>query len=105
MKFAISGNTDVGIKKSTNQDSLFLRKYLTSFGEVVLIVLCDGMGGLEKGEVASASLINAFEKWADENHITLDPYNLDTDEEIMYNRFGYNLFHFKIPFLNILTDC
>lgn len=66
MKFAISGNTDVGIKKSTNQDSLFLRKYLTSFGEAVLIILCDGMGGLEKGEVASASLINAFENWADE---------------------------------------
>lgn len=44
---------------------------------------------------AIALSINELEKWADENHVILDPYNLDTDEEIMYNRFGYNLFHFK----------
>ena len=67
MKFAISGNTDIGIKKATNQDSLFMRKYSALFGEAVFAVLCDGMGGLSKGEVASASLTNAFEKWADEN--------------------------------------
>lgn len=67
MKFAISGNTDIGIKKATNQDSLFMRKYSALFGEAVFAVLCDGMGGLSKGEVASASLTNAFEIWADEN--------------------------------------
>ncbi|MCR4615404.1 MAG: protein phosphatase 2C domain-containing protein [Clostridiales bacterium] len=70
LKFAVSGNTDVGIKKETNQDSLLLRKYSTCFGEVVFAVLCDGMGGLAKGEVASASLINAFRNWADENIMT-----------------------------------
>ncbi len=67
MDFAISGVTDIGIKKTTNQDSLFMCKFQTSFGEAVFSVLCDGMGGLEKGEAASASVITAFEKWPQEN--------------------------------------
>ena len=28
-----------------------------------LFILCDGMGGLDKGEVASASVIRAFDAW------------------------------------------
>src|SRR5699024_5044665 len=30
-------------------------------------VLCDGMGGLDKGEVASASVLRAFDKWVRES--------------------------------------
>ncbi len=66
MNFIISANTDVGIKKSTNQDSVLIRKYNTDQGEVVFAIVCDGMGGLEKGEVASASVVNAFATWADQ---------------------------------------
>ena len=33
---------------------------------MVLAVLCDGMGGFDKGEVASATVVKTFEKWADE---------------------------------------
>lgn len=33
-------------------------------GRMVFAVLCDGMGGLEQGEVASASVIHAFRNWA-----------------------------------------
>lgn len=36
----------------------------TPQGKMVFSVLCDGMGGLEKGEVASASVIRAFRNWA-----------------------------------------
>ena len=36
----------------------------TKQGRMVLAVLCDGMGGLDKGEVASASVIRAFDNWA-----------------------------------------
>jgi serine/threonine protein phosphatase PrpC len=45
---------------------LTVKVYDTKIGQVVLAVLCDGMGGLEKGEVASASLIRRFERWVDE---------------------------------------
>jgi serine/threonine protein phosphatase PrpC len=57
--------TDVGIKKATNQDSLLIKVADTPVGKVVLAVICDGMGGLSKGEVASASVICAFSEWFD----------------------------------------
>ena len=63
MDFLAAVHTDVGIKKSTNQDSVFLEIADTKYGQVTLAVLCDGMGGLQKGEVASAMLIRAFSKW------------------------------------------
>ena len=56
MNFIISANTDVGITKSTNQDSLSMMVINTVRGRMVFGVLCDGMGGLEKGEVAELVL-------------------------------------------------
>lgn len=65
MNFIISATTDIGLTKSTNQDSYNVRVMTTKQGRIVLAVLCDGMGGLSKGEVASASVVNAFCKWAE----------------------------------------
>ncbi|MGN0488105.1 MAG: PP2C family protein-serine/threonine phosphatase [Ruminococcus sp.] len=64
MNFIVSGNTDIGLTKSTNQDSLSIKVINTKQGRMVFAVLCDGMGGLAKGEVASASVIRAFDDWA-----------------------------------------
>lgn len=64
MNFIVSANTDIGIVKSTNQDSLSVKVLNTSIGRMSFAVLCDGMGGLAKGEVASASVIRAFDEWA-----------------------------------------
>lgn len=63
MDFYISAATDTGITKRVNQDSLFVRKLKTRTGNMVFAVLCDGMGGLSQGEVASASLAQAFSDW------------------------------------------
>lgn len=65
MNFIIAAVTDVGTTKQTNQDSCNVRVFNTPQGKMVFAVLCDGMGGLEKGEVASASVVNAFCNWAD----------------------------------------
>ncbi len=65
MDFLVSANTDIGITKSTNQDSLTVKIIDTTIGRMTFAVLCDGMGGLAKGEVASATLIKAFSKWAE----------------------------------------
>ena len=65
MNFLISAVTDIGLTKSTNQDSYLVRHLKTNQGNVVFAVLCDGMGGLSKGEVASSSVINAFKKWSE----------------------------------------
>ena len=64
MNFIVSASTDVGIEKNTNQDSLSVLSLTTPLGKMVFAILCDGMGGLAKGEVASASLVNAFRTWA-----------------------------------------
>lgn len=63
MNFIVSANTDIGITKSTNQDSLSVKVINTSLGRMTFAILCDGMGGLAKGEVASASVIRAFDQW------------------------------------------
>lgn len=63
MNFLTAFHTDVGIKKKTNQDSLLIHQAQTDSGNVLLAVICDGMGGLAKGEVASACMIHAFSDW------------------------------------------
>ena len=35
-------------KKSTNQDSALIETAATDYGQILLSVVCDGMGGLEK---------------------------------------------------------
>ena len=63
MDYLISARTDIGIVKNTNQDSLSVKILNTPQGKMAFAVLCDGMGGLSKGEVASATVIRAFDRW------------------------------------------
>ncbi|MCI9169340.1 MAG: serine/threonine-protein phosphatase [Lawsonibacter sp.] len=68
MEYLVAAYTDTGIRKETNQDSICIRRAAVSGrGEAVLAVVCDGMGGLKKGEVASATAVNAFGTWFDAN--------------------------------------
>ena len=69
MEFSATYNTDVGIKKYTNQDSLAIRIIDSPKGQVAFGIVCDGMGGLAKGELASKEVINAFTRWFDEDFI------------------------------------
>ena len=66
MNFKISAHTDKGIKKDTNQDSVLIKVAQTEYGKVLLAVVCDGMGGLAKGEVASAAMVRMLSKWFEE---------------------------------------
>lgn len=63
MKYLLSYHTDTGRVKQVNQDSLLLQSGCLKGERAVLAVLCDGMGGLERGEVASASVIRRFARW------------------------------------------
>jgi len=63
MKFLVSADTDIGISKQTNQDSLCVRVAEIPDGQILMAILCDGMGGLAKGELASATVIRAFSDW------------------------------------------
>lgn len=63
MRYMVSYHTDIGIKKSTNQDALLIKTADTAYGKIAFAVICDGMGGLSKGEVASREVITAFSDW------------------------------------------
>ena len=63
LDYLISASTDIGLVKNTNQDSFGVKVMDTRIGKVVMAVLCDGMGGYAKGEVASATVVNTFSKW------------------------------------------
>ena len=53
MNFQFALHTDVGIQKMTNQDSCCMRQAETDKGNILFALICDGMGGLSKGELAS----------------------------------------------------
>lgn len=64
MRYFGSAVTDIGIKKQTNQDSVCLKIANTvDRKSVVMAIVCDGMGGLEKGELASATVIRRLSEW------------------------------------------
>lgn len=65
MNYIVAASTDIGNTKSTNQDSFGVRVLYTPCGKMVFAVLCDGMGGLAKGEVASSTVVKAFYNWVD----------------------------------------
>ena len=52
--------TDIGTKKKVNQDSLCVKIAVVKDKTVCMAVLCDGMGGLSKGELASATVVQGF---------------------------------------------
>ncbi|MBD5544101.1 MAG: serine/threonine-protein phosphatase [Lachnospiraceae bacterium] len=63
MGFLTAYCTDKGIRKTTNQDALLIKIADTSVGEIAFICVCDGMGGLQKGELASSMVIKRLSKW------------------------------------------
>ncbi|MDR2616174.1 MAG: serine/threonine-protein phosphatase [Oscillospiraceae bacterium] len=71
MDYIISAGTDAGLAKEINEDSLFVRVIRAGRERMVLAVICDGMGGLSKGEVAGAALADAFTDWMNNELPTL----------------------------------
>src|SRR5690625_311145 len=65
MTFLTAHHTDVGIVKDTNQDALLIRTATSSSGEIGFFVVCDGMGGLSSGEIASSTVIQMMNTWFD----------------------------------------
>ena len=56
MQFINGICTDIGISGQVNQDAALTCRADTHLGEVCMAVLCDGMGGLEQGDLASATV-------------------------------------------------
>lgn len=78
--FLISGSTDKGIKRPINQDSILVRKFETPCGQMALICVCDGMGGLTSGELASASVMYCFKEWSEKKLPALADHGLSKEK-------------------------
>lgn len=98
MRYDISGLTDVGSKRSSNQDVVAWR--LSDDGRQALMLVADGMGGYQGGEIASSLAVEAVLEamvprledatWrhADVDHIrtTLQACMADANDRVMAGR-------------------
>jgi serine/threonine protein phosphatase PrpC len=65
MQFFYSCYTDVGTRKKVNQDACVVKAFKKQGKTYLLAVICDGVGGLQSGEVASANAVREFSEWFD----------------------------------------
>ena len=56
----IQGFTDIGVRYKNNQDTYLVMRLNVDGVESCLLLLCDGMGGLEDGSFASQSVVTAI---------------------------------------------
>ena len=63
MALQLAHITDKGAVRLSNQDSFCAR--ISNFGQetIALLTVCDGMGGLQSGELASTGAVRGFENW------------------------------------------
>lgn len=101
MRYTATADSDVGISKSTNQDSILIKHASTDIGEVLMAIVCDGMGGLAKGELASATVIRAFARWFDEDL----PFELDNlDIQVIGGKWSLMLKDLNLKILEYGTE-
>lgn len=82
MDIVVSYCTDAGNRKKTNQDSLSVKVVNSPKGKIVFSVVCDGMGGLAHGELASREVVMAFNQWFETEFAQLVANDIISDELI-----------------------
>lgn len=63
--------TDKGPVRETNEDACCVEVAQTAFGEVAMAIVCDGVGGLAAGELASSTVAVGFCDWFERDLPTL----------------------------------
>lgn len=79
MKIIGGFSTNVGRVRKVNQDSIFCRIAKKKKSYISLSAVCDGVGGLEHGEIASALIVNNMEEWWNSIMSWIDIETVDTD--------------------------
>lgn len=90
-RFTIAAKTDIGNIKKINQDNLLCKSGKVENNEFGLFIVCDGVGGLSKGEIASTSVIEHFDSWCNNELIELLSNNL-IDSNTIKNSICNNLY-------------
>lgn len=63
MQYIYDSYTTAGRVKEINQDAIFLMEGETEQGNILFAAISDGMGGLAKGEEASAIMLDVLTDW------------------------------------------
>lgn len=63
MRYVAIAESDIGIARNINQDSVLVKHATYGDNNVLMAIVCDGMGGLSKGEVASSMVVCEFDRW------------------------------------------
>lgn len=65
MKITTAAYSTKGLVKKVNQDNVLLKTISSKNTEICFAVVCDGVGGLDCGEVASSFAVDFLSKWFD----------------------------------------
>ena len=63
MRYIACAQTDKGISESINEDCIAYFSKIQKKDKVYLFIVCDGVGGLSYGEIASRCLVHEFQRW------------------------------------------
>lgn len=63
MNFNYCFKSDIGTTRESNQDSVYANVVKTSSAKAFMGLVCDGMGGLANGKLASQTVADAFCGW------------------------------------------
>lgn len=55
--------SDKGNTREVNQDALVIRTEKTDAGPLVMVAVCDGVGGMSRGEAASSYVVHSLSEW------------------------------------------
>ena len=62
MAFA-AASSNAGTHRPVNEDACCIEAAQTDMGEVLMAIVCDGVGGLSRGNVASSTVVDRFARW------------------------------------------
>lgn len=65
MKYYYSCQTDIGIKRPVNEDAIMVKTARIKNHTIVLAAVCDGVGGLTKGDITSRKALTMMSAWLD----------------------------------------
>lgn len=81
--YHVAAYSNVGVVKKSNQDSSCVEVAQTAYGDTALLAVCDGVGGLASGEVASASVIRWLCNWYERRFARLLEVHADNDDALI----------------------